>query len=179
MRVAIVIGHKEHIAEGAHNPQYGLTEVDFNEPLAVAIHMQLVKRNLEARIFRRKTFYHLVKSINEYKPALAVSLHANAGPPTATGTEVLYWHTSQKGKIVAKILSQQLAATLELPLRGIKPIKERERGWYLLKETKMPAVICEPFFITNTQDLERALVRFSHLIQTYVDNIEYIVKHVI
>lgn len=179
MRVAIVIGHKEHVAEGARNPKYGLTEVDFNEPLAVAIHMQLLKRDLEARIFRRKTFYHLVDAINKYEPVLTVSLHANAGPPSASGTEVLYWHASEKGRIVAETLSHQLAKTLELPLRGAKPVKEGERGWYLLKKTRMPAVICEPFFITNTEDLEKALMKFSYLIRAYVDNIEYLVKYVI
>ena len=36
--------------------------------------------------------------------------------------------------------------------RGLKPIKNRDRGAYLLRKTDAPCVIIEPFFIDNDND---------------------------
>ncbi|QJA05280.1 N-acetylmuramoyl-L-alanine amidase [Thermosulfurimonas marina] len=92
----------------------------------------------------------------------------------ASGTEVLYYHRSWKGEKMAQILLDYLVAHLGLPSRGIKPCTSEDRGGYLLRYTKAPCVICEPFFIDNSVDLARAQEDLPGLARAYAQAIEKI-----
>ncbi len=150
---ALVIGHKKS-SPGAVNERAGLSEFDFNEDLAIRIEKKVKKTEVQ-RIYRR-TYKGLPDDINTLDPDFIVSLHCNAFNGRASGTEVLYYHKSEDGKKMAEILLNHLVEHLKLPNRGIKPKTAEDRGGPLLRYTKAPCVIAEPFFIDNDSDLSKA-----------------------
>ena len=166
---ALVIGHKK-FSPGAVNETSNLTEFDFNDHLSVMIERQVKKARVQ-RIYRR-TYRELPDDINSLDPDFVVSLHCNAFNKKASGTEVLYYHKSQGGKQMAGILLSSLVGELRLPDRGIKPKTSEDRGGYLLRYTKAPAVISEPFFIDNDQDLSVAQSDLEGLARAYASAID-------
>lgn len=81
---------------------------------------------------------------------LFVSIHTNSSenPPSTGGPEVLYYADSPRGKELASRIRTALGGT-----RALVPIKSKEeRGYGLLKGTKMPAVIVELGFINSDED---------------------------
>lgn len=166
---ALVIGHKK-TSPGAANASKNVTEFAFNEALSRHIEDK-VDGVVVQRVFRR-TYKQLPDDINELKPDFIVSLHCNAFDTTASGTEVLYYHKSKRGKALAGVVQKKLLAALGLKDRGIKPRTSEDRGGYLLKNTKAPCVIAEPFFIDNDEDLKIAQTRLDALADAYARSIE-------
>jgi N-acetylmuramoyl-L-alanine amidase len=85
-----------------------------------------------------------------------VSIHANSASkkdasgqcPSATGAEVYYYETSSKGKNIAGNVQSELVSSLKLNNRGTKGTKKL----YVLRNTKMPAILVELGFICNKND---------------------------
>ena len=150
---ALVIGHKQR-SPGAVNERAGLTEFAFNDDLARRIEARV--GGVEVQRVYRRTYRELPADIDALGPDFVVSLHCNAFNGQASGTEVLYYHRSEKGKAMASILQRRLVEYLRLPDRGIRPRSAEDRGGYLLRYTDAPCVIAEPFFIDNDADLARA-----------------------
>ncbi|MBD1389396.1 N-acetylmuramoyl-L-alanine amidase [Neiella sp. HB171785] len=173
--VALVIGHKK-TSPGAVNATSGLTEFVFNEKLSLDIEGQIHGVNLQ-RVYRR-TYTSLPNDLNELNPALIVSLHCNAFNTEVSGTEVLYYHKSTKGKLAARLLNDHLVGALGLHNRGARPKTSEDRGGYLLKNTNAPCVIAEPFFIDNDNDLAIAQEKYAELVLAYVEAIVSIVKEI-
>jgi len=167
-KCALVIGHKK-TSPGASNKSSGVTEFVLNDKLAQDIELELSGVEIQ-RVYRR-TYDSLPGDINELNPDFIVSLHCNAFDGTASGTEVLYYHRSMKGKLMAEILNEQLVKALGLKDRGIKPKSAEDRGGYLLKNTTAPCVIAEPFFIDNNKDLKTAVDKRDLLISAYARGI--------
>ena len=168
---ALVIGHKKR-SPGTKNAKANLTEFDFNEDLALRIERKIERTDIQ-RVYRR-TYKELPDDINALNPDFIVSLHCNAFNGEVSGTEVLYYHKSQKGKKMAEILLSHLVDHLKLPDRGIKPKTAEDRGGYLLRYTNAPCVIAEPFFIDNDNDLARAQEDMDGLVGAYAAAIEEI-----
>lgn len=153
-KCALVIGHKKS-SPGASNKNSGLTEFTFNEALAMEIESEV--SGVKAQRVYRRTYSSLPDDINELNPDFIVSLHCNAFISTETGAEVLYYHHSTKGKLIADILNTHLIKALGLKDRGIKPKTSEDRGGFFIKKTYASCVIAEPFFIDNDSDLLIAL----------------------
>ena len=168
---ALVIGHKKK-TPGAVNVNKNITEFDFNEDLALRIEKKVEKSQVQ-RIYRR-TYKQLPDDINELNSDFIISLHCNAFDTNVSGTEMLYYHRSEKGKKMAEILLSHLVNHLKLANRGIKSKTSEDRGGYLLCYTKAPCVIAEPFFIDNDNDLTRALEDIDGLAGTYAKAIDQI-----
>lgn len=167
-KCALVIGHKKS-SSGASNIESGLTEFAFNEKLAMEIEDEIKDVDIQ-RVYRR-TYKTLPDDINELNPDFIISLHCNAYNETASGTEVLYYHRSTKGKLMAEILNDELVGALGLNNRGIKPKSAEDRGGFLLKSTSAPCVIAEPFFIDNNSDLKVVIDNRDALIKAYASSI--------
>lgn len=169
---ALVIGHKKS-SPGAVNQSQHLSEFDYNEQLALEIEASLSdnKKVKVQRIYRR-TYSTLPDDINALNPDFIICLHCNAFNTKATGTEVLFYHRSKKGKKFAKVLDKNLVKALELTNRGIKAKTTEDRGGYLLKQTNAPCLISEPFFIDNNHDLEVAESKRTELVNAYVKSIQ-------
>lgn len=166
MKVVVNIGHG-YGDPGAVNKELGVTENGFNRELAELIQKQLP---VSVIVIEQDTsgLNGLVKRINEVNPAFVVSLHSNAAENnTATGTETLYWHTSANSKRLAEIMQAGLVKALGLPNRGIKP----RDNLAILRGTKCPAVIVEPFFISNNEDYKKAKFAMADMAKAIVSGI--------
>ena len=174
-KCALVVGHKKS-SPGASNKASGLTEFIFNDKLAIDIEEEI--SGVEVQRVYRRTYNSLPGDINELDPDLIVSLHCNAFDGSASGTEVLYYHRSTKGELIASILNEHLVESLGLKNRGIKPKTAEDRGGYLLKNTVAPCVIVEPFFIDNNEDLKTVTDKRNLLVKAYANGIEAISKSI-
>lgn len=158
MRVAVVVGHSS-TSKGAINASFVANEFDFNRKLAQNIKNKFDEYNLTDEIvvvYRKNGYAALPREINNLGVDLVVSLHCNAFNTQASGCEMLYYHRSKKGKEIARIFQNKLVQNLDNKDRGNKPKTSEDRGGPLLKYTKAPAIICEPFFIDNDEDYLRA-----------------------
>lgn len=173
--VALVIGHKAS-SQGAVNRRSGITEFMFNSRLAEEIADAV--QGVNVKIVYRRTYKQLPDDINALNPDFIISLHGNSASVMATGTEVLYYHKSQRGMEMAGILQVRLVKALGLPDRGIKPKSVEQRGGPLLRYTKAPAILGEPFFIHNDNDFTVAQANREALVVAYASAIEEIAKAV-
>ena len=168
--IALVIGHTGS-RQGARSDTYNISEFEFNSTLARLIRQYWVASgyigDLEL-VYRDCPYAELPSKVNALEPELVLSLHCNAFNTLASGTEVLYYHKSQRGKEHAEILQRHLVSALVLPNRGVKPRERRERGGLLLRHTAAPCVIAEPFFIDNDTDYKTAWRNLDKLVNAYV-----------
>ena len=92
---------------------------------------------------------------NDLGAAVCISLHANAGEPEAEGTTCFYFGTptthSPAGRRLAEVIQDELVSRL-----GLKDGRVHPLAIDVLRETRMPAVQVEPFFMTNEKE-ERML----------------------
>lgn len=170
-KCALVIGHKK-TSPGALNKESGLAEFQFNDELAIDIEKEV--NDVEVQRVYRRTYNSLPSDINELNPDFIISLHCNAFNETVSGTEVLFYHRSEKGKLLAEILNKKLVEALGLDNRGEIPKSAEDRGGDLLKNTIAPCIIAEPFFIDNDSDLKTAQDNREALITAYADSIREI-----
>ncbi len=153
-----------------------MSEFAFNEALSIDIEKQAGESGIEVQRVYRRTYSTLPSDINEYCPDFIVSLHCNAFNESASGTEVLYYHRSTRGRQMAEILNAELVAALRLSNRGVKSRTSEDRGGYLLKSTSAPCVIAEPFFIDNDNDLQTAMDNWHDLVRAYSNAIAKIAQ---
>ena len=92
------------------------------------------------------------------KPCIYVSIHANGfSDETANGWSVYTSEGKTKSDEIAKILLNK--ATAEFPgeyMRGAK-----ESNFYVLRNTSMPAILSENFFMTNSDNCHKYLLSES------------------
>jgi N-acetylmuramoyl-L-alanine amidase len=158
-RCALVVGHKPD-KPGACNETYNVCEFNFNDNLIDSIMESLVDPidphgGIDLVKVLRKTYSNLPNEINELNPDFVVSFHCNAFNKKASGTETLYYHTSERGKKIAQKFQDNMVTVLHLPDRGIKGKRVEDRGGHLLRYVKAPCILIEPFFIDNDSDFER------------------------
>lgn len=172
-KIAVIIGHNEN-SPGAINKSNNVSEFEFNEPLAFAVARKLEDDGYSALVVYRDTSYsELPAKVNSTGADIAVSLHCNAFNSGANGTETLYYHTSKNGKRLASLIQDEIVDCLMLPDRGTKARKGAhkgsagDRGGHLLKNTVMPCVIVEPFFIDCDSSLLLAITKIDELSEAY------------
>ena len=170
---ALIVGHRKS-AKGAVSSDGSVVEFDFNSELAKEIKKRVNRARVEI-VHRSNTTDGLRKlpaKVNKLGPHFILSLHCNAFNTTVGGTETLFFHNSERGKQLASIVQRRLLGALELKNRGIREKREADRGAHLLKFTKAPCVICEPFFVDNDGDLAVAMRRKKRLAGAYASAID-------
>ena len=167
MKIALVIGHSEK-SQGASNSE-GATEFEYNERLVSMIHTVLHKSGIDIKVVYRGSYSKLPEKINKLEPDYVIACHCNAYNRAVSGTEVLYYHSSVKGMLLAESLQESMVDALRLPDRGVKPKHSEDRGGYLLRYTDAPCVIIEPFFIDNIEDFLTASMNMDKLAYAIVD----------
>lgn len=145
------------------------TEFDLNLELAHKIKDRFPQGEIE--IVLRESYSKLPAKVDKVGASFNVSMHFNAFNKKANGTEVLYYHTSEKSKTIARIFQEELLA-LGHPDRGILPRNSEDRGGTILKETKAPTVLCEPFFIDYEPALQQHIDNPKELEDAYVQGIK-------
>lgn len=87
---------------------------------------------------------------NDLEADLFISLHLNSHTgEMAEGASTYYFPRSRGGELIADRIQHRL---IEL---GLADCRSHPRSYPILKETRMPAVLVEPAFITNTSDAKR------------------------
>lgn len=146
--VVIDAGH------GDHDPgAIGVTkkrEKDFNLAMALKVEKLLAKeKNIEVVLTRSNdTFLELkdrAKIANDLKADVFISIHANSGPSTASGTETYYYNESDKA--LANALHKEIVKAMGLKDRGV-----RYGNFHVIRETKMPGALLEVGFLSNKTD---------------------------
>lgn len=168
-KAALIIGHKES-SQGACNDLTGTTEWGFNDMLVTDLHALLAKSksNVSTEMVYRDTYRDLPDKVDQLNPDFIISFHCNAFNTSASGTETLYYHKSKAGRAMAEILNKHMVSILGLPDRGVRPRETEDRGGYLLRYTKAPCVIIEPFFIDNNRDLQRMQAVYMSFIKQII-----------
>lgn len=169
-RVAIVIGHGPRIDEGAENKD-GTTELDWNQDLAHRILRDITEPSIRLHgvvVHRVTEKLQPVTETNETRADMAIELHLNS-TPGASGTEMIHYPGSARGMKLASLLQAAAVRVLGLPNRGIKTPQGGGRGLRWLKNTNMPAVIVESFFIDNDGDLSVGNEKKDELAKAYAD----------
>lgn len=89
-------------------------------------------------------------------PKIFLSVHSNAGPTRSpndwvidqiSGTETWYYHSSTKGRKLARIFQKKLIEATGWKNRHIKSRSKNQ--FYVLKKTTMPAILTENGFYNN------------------------------
>jgi len=167
MDVAIVIGHHPD-APGA-SMRMGCHEIHehgFWRPFAHELATSVVARDLTPHVIERPNEdpdEALAQKVNETGADAAIELHFNAAGRSARGgTEMIHYPGSEGGEALAEQMQSRTVDALGLENRGLIT-----RRWPFLKLTEMPAVIAEPFFGSNEEDVARALPRLPSLQKAY------------
>lgn len=90
-------------------------------------------------------------------PKLFISVHGNASGSgmrweTASGIETYHYSASLKGRRLAAVFQENLVQTLGWKDRGVKTA-----SFYVIKKTKMPAILTENGFYTNEAECRKML----------------------
>lgn len=165
-KVYTAAGHTGDTDPGAVDGKGGTdvlytVEADLNLVITEKLNAALKRCGITVKTFRtgdvnltsKQSLEARVKQANAWDADLYVEPHFNSGASVARGIETLYWHTSAKGKALAAAVQKQLETCSPWPDRGIKGRDDL----YVLHYTKMPAIIPEYGFISNTE--EERLVR--------------------
>jgi len=129
----------------------GNHEKDYTLAVANKV-VELLKQYKEFQVVPVRTtdvFYELSERVaiaNERNADLFLSIHANAFPkPTAGGTETFYYNANSK--TFAQIVHKHLQGATQFADRGVK-----SSAYYVIKNTKMPAVLTETGFLSNPSE---------------------------
>jgi N-acetylmuramoyl-L-alanine amidase len=123
---------------------------------AVATHMadRLVAAGARVRFTRTESddpdTTARARLANDLGADLFVSLHFNFhSEPTAEGASTYYFGGSRAGEALAESVQNRLARL------GLRDCRSHARSYAILKETRMPAVLVEPAFISNPDEAKR------------------------
>jgi len=105
-----------------------------------------------------------ITELNRYPLICAVEIHYNsAGVSTPHGVEAIYHPGSVKGKDLAERIYNKLIALDFLTPRRIMDTNELGRRLAFTREVAAPAVIIEPLWLSNPQELEEVAIDTSRL----------------
>lgn len=156
MLIALDPGHGGRDA-GARGPA-GTYESDLCWDLASRVAERLVGAGAHVRFTRTEAegpdATERARRANAMDADLFLSLHLNLhDEPTAEGACTYYFGRSTAGEAIAEKVQAELATL------GLKDCRSHPRSYPILKETRMPAVLVEPSFITNPDEEKRLLER--------------------
>ena len=163
--IGIDIGHGSNTfssgrGKGVYRNGRGYAEHSFNSILAIKLKAKLEgsgftvvygpqKPNSPDIGLRTRTNWYNSNNID-----LVVSVHANAGVAGASGRCVFYWNTNSKSRKVAQsIVSEIKKKGYSTHGNGLHAsVRGSWTNLHITRETKMPAVLVEYGFMTNSND---------------------------
>jgi N-acetylmuramoyl-L-alanine amidase len=132
----------------------GIQEAEICWDLARRLAMRLVGAGAKVRFTRIETdcpdATTRAQRANALGADIFVSLHLNAHDEvTAEGASTFYFGGSRAGETLAEDIQSELVGL------GARDCRSHARSYPILKETRMPAVLVEPAFITNPDEEKR------------------------
>lgn len=154
-------GHGEATA-GKRSPKLEdgrqLFEYEFNRDIVKKLGVKLSSADIRYHVLVPESegdvsLFERVKRANNLKsnlPKLYISIHSNAQSDnwgTANGIETYYYEPSVKSKKLASVFQKHLIETVGWKDRGVKTA-----NFYVIKNTKMPAILTENGFYSNKEE---------------------------
>lgn len=178
MKVAICVGHSRDGDDGAESVT-GIFEWSYNHTLAGFVKEALRIRGIDSEIFDHykgngysAAMRDAASQVACYEADIAIELHFNSAGPDAHGFEYLFWYSSNRAaRLASCFLLAHSKALPQFKNRGPKPIDGNDRGGGFLRQTSCPAVICEPFFGSNSDEWEFYSTHYEKLAEIYADAI--------
>lgn len=133
-----------------------LLEKDVNLKVVKLVKKQLQKEGLRVLLTResdsRVELSQRSTLANEKKAAVFVSIHCNFCEDSSKvkGIECYYMEGSEGGKTLAEELDSQFEEQEKIVNRGV-----RTADFHVLRETKMPAVLIELGYFSNSEEKEK------------------------
>lgn len=131
----------------------GLREIDVVLPISTQVRDILEQNGVQVvmtREYDREVELEpRTQLANRVNADLFISIHANAidmTRPDVNGIETYYFQ-SRSGQLLAQYIHNSVLQTTGAPNRGV-----REARFYVLRHTRMPAVLVEVGFVTGAQD---------------------------
>jgi N-acetylmuramoyl-L-alanine amidase len=151
---ALIIVDPGHGGSDPGEKRSGLREADICWEISVRLAEQLVEKGARVRFTRTEAeapaASERARRANEIDGDLFVSLHLNAHDrKSAEGTSTYYFGSSRVGAALADKIQDELVDL------GLKDCRSHARSYTILKETRMPAVLVEPVFISNPDEAAR------------------------
>ncbi len=136
-------------------PHQAIPEKPYTLDTALRLEQALRRRGFRTVMTRTDdTFVSLptrVAIANSYRNAIFISVHYNSAPRAdAHGYETYYYRGDSFG--LATRLHRAQLATLDTDDRSV-----RRRGFYVVRRTEIPAVLCEGGFLTNPTESQTVL----------------------
>ncbi|WP_233258362.1 N-acetylmuramoyl-L-alanine amidase [[Phormidium] sp. ETS-05] len=129
----------------------GLREKDVVSDISMQVSQILEQNGVQVVLTRRddRTLELEPRTVlaNRVNADLFVSIHANAAPganPSANGVETFYY---ESGRVLADYIQRSIMESFDMRNRGVKRAR-----FYVLRHTRMPAVLVEVGFVTGTED---------------------------
>ena len=155
MQVFVSVGHDRH-RKGAKCTYTDEYEYDILIQLTQYLMEELVELDVNATKVYSDVLGNAIDEINKNcdSDSIAIETHFNNFKSVSVGgCETIYCKGSTKGKELANDIQNSLLAHLQVKDRGLL---ERDNLAFL-NDTKCPAVITEPFFLSNKKEVERFL----------------------
>lgn len=183
-------GHGEN-TPGKRSPDGNFREYLYTREIANKVRNELIKKGIDCELLVTESYdvslSERVRRVNEYckklgtKNVTLVSIHVNAA---GDGTEWLnargFAVYTSKGKTKSDILADLLYEEAAKNFKNQKIRKDYsdgdvdwEENFYILKNTKCPAVLSENFFMDNKEDVEYLLSEegIEAIVKTHIDAI--------
>ena len=132
----------------------GLTEADACWAVATRLADRLASFGAKVRFSRTEPenpdMSERAMRANEIDADVFLSIHLNEhAEPTAEGSSTYYFGGSRAGESLADQIQEQLTRL------GLRDCRSHARSYPILRETRMPAVLVEPVFISNPDESKR------------------------
>lgn len=161
-KIFIRLGH-DTLTNGSFTGAEGiLIEKKVIDAYGEALRSKLVSLGWEVKMFRPVSGTYAtrteglaagIQAADDWGADVFISCHANASDSSsAKGTEV-YYNNIGISSLFAEDICSTICSSLGTTSRGAKD--GITAGYYEMKNTTVPAIIIEPFFITNQSDCNK------------------------
>ena len=145
LTVVVDAGHGGHDRGGA--PGQRLPEKPYTLDVALRLAATLRASGIRAVLTRDGDYFVGLRQrcdiANAQGNAVFVSVHFNGAPRTAADGVETYYYSGQSAALAASVHRRLLAAT------GLEDRHIRRRGFFVIRNTIIPAILVEPGFLTN------------------------------
>lgn len=149
--VVIDAGHGGHDRGGA--PSQRIPEKPYALDVAQRVRRILSGAGYKTVMTRDGDYFvtlgERVRIANAHRGAVFVSVHFNGATREGANGIETYYYSSRSAKLAAAIHTRMVKAA------GTEDRRVRRRGFYVIRNARIPAVLCECGFLTNRKEAKR------------------------
>jgi len=146
--VVIDAGHGGHDRGGG--PGQKIPEKPYTLDIAQRLQRALAAKGYRTVMTRNGDYFVTLGGrcaiANGQRDAIFVSIHLNSAPREGANGIETYYYSGKSAKLAANIHAQVVATA------GTEDRRVRQRGFYVIRNTRIPAVLCELGFLTNRSE---------------------------